>query len=954
MKALRISVVCILACLVTASTFAANRYWVGTSTYTNNFNGTDLSQWALTDDNGTGSWSITGYGSAILMMDNLAGGFANRLFNVNGGFNNLLPLDKVNGTVNLQVLALTGLGQRFFVQVQEYNLFGTLLNQQTILAPTTTAGTYTVNLSSVTWNAATTQVRFILGGDNLSARQGTIEFNYFTYTTSANNWNNPANWSLLSGGLGGASVPGSADMAFFDAGSSSPSYLTGAVTVLGLSMSGYTGTIDLRGFNLTSTGTNTFASGNVANTAVTGSLIFNTVNTTTFSGTSFNAIVSGSSGGLVFNGSYFGNAVSLTKTGTSNNIGLGGNVFQGAVALTNNASGTWRFANISPDVFNGTLSLTVGTIASASIDLSYTATNNQFNDDVTVTYNTPGTITFGGLGGTSNLATGKTISVAACSGNCGSLSLAGVATGNTAQSIVFPTAGTGSFRTALASVWNGNLTVTAATVLLDGATFNGITLITKTGTSVDVSNGGNAFNNFTSIINSGTGTLRMAGNTGDAFNGNVVFSRFAGVLEPAYNGSNSFASDISINSSSSIALGAGSGFVSFTGSNTQTLIRIGSSAPPVISRLMMNKSGGKLLLTSALTVGTSANFTSGIIDAPAPFFISIDDGATVSNASDASHVDGIVKKTGNSSFTFPVGDAGVYRPITITNPVLASVFSAQFFKTPQLFGNAKVGTLTGISNCEYWILDRESGLGIPFVTLSWRSVQCNVSGYVSDPVDLRVGHWNGSFWDDYGRSGSTGNAAAGTVTTLLSVLSFSPFALASATPDNPLPVTLEKFKGVPTGEGNTLFWETATERNNDYFSVLRSSNGVDFEEIGMREGAGTTDQRQYYNFLDKAPFAGVTYYKLRQTDFDKQVKFSEVIAVSQGSELTEDEFYVYPNPADKQWINFNHPTAYRVVNALGREVLQGEVARGFDSATLPAGMYWVVPAVGQGVRLVIR
>jgi len=954
MKTHYLYVACILANLFHNAAYAANRYWVGTSGYYNNFNlTTDLNQWSLVDDNGTGSWSVTTRGTAILGMDNIVGGFANRLFNVNGGVANLLALDKVNGVVSFQVVALNGGSQRFYLQVEEYNAANTLLNQQTILAPTDAVGSYSVNMSSISWNAATTKIRFILAADNQSSQQGTVEFNYFNYTSSANSWGNTANWSTSTGGTSGATVPGASDVAYFDgaAGFNTPCILTGNVTIGGISMTGYTGTIDLRGFNLTSTGVNTFNTGNVAGSA--GALLFNTTGSTTFAGTSFHAVVSGSSAGLVFNGSYFNSAVSLTKTGASANTGIGGNVFQAPVTLTNNGTAVLRMANLSADIFNSSLSLVVGVNTTAEINMSYTATGNQFNGNITATYNAAGTITFGGvLGGTSILAPGKTITIAGCTGNCGALSLAGVETGTTAQTLNFPTAG--SFRTAVAAVWNGNLTVTAASVLLDGATFNGTTDITKNGSSVDDSNGGNAFNGTTTITNNGTGTLRMATNAGDAFNGNVIFERFGGVIEPAYNGANTFEANVTTNSSSSVTFGAGTGTVTFTNANPQTLTRSLSTAGPVIRRLIMNKSANKLTLSTPLTIGVSAVFTAGIIDVTGANYVSFDNTATASTAKNTSHIDGIVKKAGTTDFIFPVGDGGVYRPITITAPGLSSVFTAQFFRTPQLFGNAKVGTLTAISNCEYWTLDRESGLGVPYVTLSWTSVQCNAGSYVSDPVDLRVAHWNGLFWDDYGSSGYMGGAASGSVTTLLPVLSFSPFALASTTPDNPLPVTLDNFKGIVSDKAITLFWETATELNNDYFTVLRSANGLDFEEIGMLQGAGTITQRQYYTFRDKQPLSGPNYYKLRQTDFDQKIRYSEIIRVDSDVISAENGFYLYPNPAGREWITFSQPAEFRIMNAVGQQVIHGAEAPGFDASPLPAGLYWLVRNSGEAVKLIIR
>src|SRR5690606_22535801 len=75
---------------------------------------------------------------------------------------------------------------------------------------------FTINLNAFTWNPLTTQLRFIIGGENYSGVQGTIEFNYFSYYNSNRNWSNAANWSTVSGGIGGASVPSVSDTAYFD------------------------------------------------------------------------------------------------------------------------------------------------------------------------------------------------------------------------------------------------------------------------------------------------------------------------------------------------------------------------------------------------------------------------------------------------------------------------------------------------------------------------------------------------------------------------------------------------------------------------------------------------------------------------------------------------------------------------------------------------------------------
>src|SRR5690349_9963770 len=91
---------------LTNTLFASDRYWVHKPFYENFFSTpAELAQWNLIEDNGSGSWVLTGNGTALLKMDNAGGGYANRLFNMNGASGNLLPLDRINGRVEIMVKA---------------------------------------------------------------------------------------------------------------------------------------------------------------------------------------------------------------------------------------------------------------------------------------------------------------------------------------------------------------------------------------------------------------------------------------------------------------------------------------------------------------------------------------------------------------------------------------------------------------------------------------------------------------------------------------------------------------------------------------------------------------------------------------------------------------------------------------------------------------------------------
>lgn len=107
-----------------------------------------------------------------------------------------------------------------------------------------------------------------------------------------------------------------------------------------------------------------------------------------------------------------------------------------------------------------------------------------------------------------------------------------------------------------------------------------------------------------------------------------------------------------------------------------------------------------------------------------------------------------------------------------------------------------------------------------------------------------------------------------------------------------LPLELISFSGFNYGTVNELNWTTSTETNNDYFTIQRSFDGINFVSIGNVDGAGTSTLPIDYRFTDEDPLSGVNYYRLRQTDFDGSITFSDVIAINTDGLGIQ----IYPNP----------------------------------------------------------
>lgn len=94
-----------------------------------------------------------------------------------------------------------------------------------------------------------------------------------------------------------------------------------------------------------------------------------------------------------------------------------------------------------------------------------------------------------------------------------------------------------------------------------------------------------------------------------------------------------------------------------------------------------------------------------------------------------------------------------------------------------------------------------------------------------------------------------------------------------------LPVELMKFSGSYSNNQVVLSWTTASETNNDYFMVEKSTNAIDFADIAKIKGAGNSNEIQDYTYLDANSNKGTTYYRLKQVDFDGKYSYSPIVTV---------------------------------------------------------------------------
>lgn len=123
---------------------------------------------------------------------------------------------------------------------------------------------------------------------------------------------------------------------------------------------------------------------------------------------------------------------------------------------------------------------------------------------------------------------------------------------------------------------------------------------------------------------------------------------------------------------------------------------------------------------------------------------------------------------------------------------------------------------------------------------------------------------------------------------------------------NPLPIELVLFTGHTEGTINKLIWITMSEVNNDYFTLEKSADGINFTPFDKINGAGNSTIELDYSAYDYQPFSGISYYRLKQTDYNGAFSYSNIVALDNGLNTISVE-NMYPNPTN-DFINFDFNT----------------------------------------------
>jgi hypothetical protein len=600
-----------------------------------------------------------------------------------------------------------------------------------------------------------------------------------------------------------------------------------------------------------------------------------------------------------------------------------GATYNGAVSFTKNG-GSSNHNNQFLNTFNSTTTINQQSNGGYFM-LGYNSAD-AFNDNIILNCTGTGGIYLGWTSGTGTptLAATKTISVGGAGYSAGFLSLnTFTQLGTAAMNLSFTGANT-SLTFARSTVIGGNLITSTPDVYFNGATFNGTVNATKTGASGDNSAGGNTFNGASIFNNTGTGQLLLANGTADAYNSDVTFVKTnTGLIYPNYAAACTYAGNIStVGSNAIITFGnAAGGSMIISGGSGQTFSAPAAFVPTVTRMTMATTANTALTLNTRINISVSLTMTTGNINTTTSNILNMNNVATTTIGSTASYINGPMNYdmafTGARTLNFPIGKVNDWRPAILNlthSAATAYTYNAEVFNAAaSLLAYSLPATIDTVSGVHYWDINRYTTgtvTSVPSTGLSGNQIitlYFDLNDDVRDGPNLSVCKNTSAAptaWIDIGGTGAPAYAAGvqltGSVTSTSSPSlfnSFSRFTLGSQlVGNNPLPIQLLSFDAVLSPEKKVLLnWETATEVNNDYFTIERSGNGTTFEEIGRVKGAGNSSSLLYYSSVDANPLANLSYYRLKQTDYNGHFVYSKIDPIRLDA---LSAFHVFPNPAN--------------------------------------------------------
>jgi hypothetical protein len=353
------------------------------------------------------------------------------------------------------------------------------------------------------------------------------------------------------------------------------------------------------------------------------------------------------------------------------------------------------------------------------------------------------------------------------------------------------------------------------------------------------------------------------------------------------------------------------------GAGDQTITANGGLSNETFYDVDFQPNTGNVIITGTLRVLNALNLISGKVDLNGNELIigqtgsngSLTGGGATNYFISGSSLAKLTRYTTSTgtTYNFPVGETVNYTPMSITLNAGTSVNSnAQISMSIVASTHPMIGVPGSAYLTRYWSAEPLNFGGTYNYDVVYTYVDADVNGVEANlqPYKYSAGNWVSSVGSGFPGTMGTSLINPGTNTINWNGLTtFSDFT--GNGNGSPLPISLLNFAVQPVLENVAITWTTASETNNDYFTIERSIDGVNFESLIEVDGAGNSNQALHYKTTDLSPFEGQSYYRLKQTDFDGKFAYSEIRSVDFIHQVGTTNWTLFPNPTSLNGIYIN-------------------------------------------------
>lgn len=456
-------------------------------------------------------------------------------------------------------------------------------------------------------------------------------------------------------------------------------------------------------------------------------------------------------------------------------------------------------------------------------------------------------------------------------------------------------------------------------------------------------------NNGAQIVTSGAAQIYIDGNALGGYT-----SQAGGLIVPS-TGMNLYLEGNWVNNSVNTGFGSDAGTVilngaaqSIGGSNSTTFYNLSLQGAGLKSQLINTNVGGVVTRTGVFSIGNQVydlNTYTLTVTNSAITAVNYGSGYVLSETNLAVNPSVMAWNMGTTTgnFVFPFGVSGTQIPFTFSKTTTGASSVSVSTRATLLPDNqpwAGISNVAAVTNMFSTMIGGDGS--VPVVIDRWWDITSSapvtanctfsyrgVENTLTPPYNtgtLSAQHWNGTSWDSPVGSAPAVLVGVGSVTAN-GLSTFSPWILSSLIA--PLPIELLDVSVRCNNLNRTLYWSTASEKNNDFFTIEKSSDGKNFHVIGTVKGAGNSSSIKNYFFTDPSlNLLETVYYRLSQTDYNTITKVCRTFISEpcNGGNQVIDIFNTSNGSiyVKAENLNFDYGQI-DITDLLGRKVLQQDI-----------------------------